>query len=176
MDGDGDVRGEFGFFGEMSGSRVPRGRNTFIPVPLLSGAFKSLGEHCIHRSGYRFRLFLPAADGRGIVECRATGDDPPLPPGLLTLASTATDPDAGERHWCAYAWPETYGNSGDVTFFIDETGVVLGTDDPGYHGDSGPRAGSAYRRGGRDVMTGPPAVNARGQDGNTWRETRFLGR
>src|SRR5262245_53227573 len=70
-DVDGDGAGEFGFLSELSGGfgvrTTPAGaRGAVINPPVLSGAFRILGTNgFVTRSGYKFRVYLPQADGQG---------------------------------------------------------------------------------------------------------------
>jgi len=77
IDVDGDGRGEFGFLAELSGAvALPRSDSALQP-PVISGAYRIVRpDGTASRSGYRFRLFLPDAQGHGV---RETGT-PPLPP------------------------------------------------------------------------------------------------
>jgi prepilin-type N-terminal cleavage/methylation domain-containing protein len=47
--------------------------------------------------------------------------------GVTTTGNTDTD----EVMWAASAWPITYGISGNRTFYIDESGVLRGSDQGG---------------------------------------------
>ena len=78
-DADGDGEGEFAFLAELSGAALPAGRDEPLHRWLLSGAFRTVQEDgSVLRSGYRFRVFLPAADGTGVRE-DATPGAPPAP-------------------------------------------------------------------------------------------------
>lgn len=169
IDVDRDGAGEFGFAGELSGGRaLPRGAGV-VDWPVLSGAFRDVAAGgCVSRSGYRFRVFLPDARGDGVHEAGpAPGPSHPAP--LARAAATdAVDPKLASRTWCAYAWPERYGETGTWTFFVDQEGDVLRVDAPGYSGDHGPDAGAAFVAGGRFRITGETKSGARAQDGLVW--------
>ena len=111
-------QGEYGFFGELSGRTVIRGSTQSITPPVLSAAFGNVAAARVSRSGYIFQMFLPDAAAAGIAET-ATGGD----------AGNSQGVDAGQAEvlWCCYAWPATAGNSGNRTFFINQTGDVLAT-------------------------------------------------
>lgn len=134
-DADGDGTGEYGTFLELCAEIDVRGdpsRGKVDPPP-LSGAFRSPSEHgWIYRSGYRFAIWLPAKP-RGWVCPDAEGWDD-------------VDADHAEREWRAYAWPVNYGNSGNRTFLVDESGTVVATDDPTYGALSAPRPDGASAR------------------------------
>lgn len=110
VDLDSDGLGESGFFAELSGVRAPRNQSNevggIIAPPLLSAAFQSLEEETAKRSGYRFRIVLPAQGG-----------------GWTCYSHTNTDPDRAERESYAQAWPEA-GERSDRIFIIDPEGDV----------------------------------------------------
>jgi hypothetical protein len=155
-DTDRDGTGEYGGFLEMSGA-VP-GRMTYPLVPpVLSGAFRTLTEHGeAQRKGYYYRFYLPDARGAGVGEpAEGFSDD-----GRL-------DPDLSETTWCCYAWPQIHGVTGTLTFFMNQAGNVLATDDERYTGSGqGPTPDAAFQQAG--AITGAPAVGSVGADGNTW--------
>jgi hypothetical protein len=79
------------------------------------------------------------------------------------------DPDLAERVWCTYAWPIEYGPGSYRTYFVNQDGTVLFTDEPAYEGWSGPEPDAAFLPGGEEEIVGPVALDARGDDGNIWR-------
>ena len=142
------------------------------------------GDGVITRSGYRFLIWLPAPGGGAARELPArqpTGyvvvdEEGRLIEGVragtegrapVALTGTA-DPDLAERLYCAYAWPVAHGESGRRTFFLAPNGDILATDDSSYEGDDGPKPGAAFESGGIDRITGEPARERTGQDGNRW--------
>lgn len=151
---DHDGVGEFGWFRELSGATVVRGSSARLDPPVLSGVFRTLnaaGE--VSRAGYFFRMWLPGADGDWIGES-AGGTPSPL-----------LDAEAAEGRWRCLAWPATYDVSGLRTFFIDESGDILATEDERY---SGTAAGPAP-----DAAAGRPSATATsitGADGNVWKQ------
>ena len=179
VDLDRDGLGEFGAIRELldraplrqaadgtSPSRsVPR-----IPsfsLPDVGGFANGPSQLCVYgRDGdpaYCAAVWLPGSGGRGV---RA-------PAWAIDPFTAAVDADLAEKRWCAYAWPFHYGRTGWRTFFIDQDGELLGTDEPGY-GDFrvAPRAGSAYSDGGIDSIVGRAAADVDGQDGNAWTRVR----
>lgn len=181
LDSVADGRFEFATFLELSGARWVRGTESHLRPPLLSGAFRNLDERGrVRRSGYFFRIRLPGRDGGAVCEfagradgrprgCCGPSNDPVAAPARL---SAPVDPARAAEYWIAYAWPIEYVASGQLTFVVDETGVVLGADCPEYSGDREPPPGAALRTGGIGSIRGPLAVDAEGQDGHAWRRDR----
>ena len=163
LDEDNDGTGEYGGFLELSGEAVANGsRIAALVPPVLSTSFQSVSAGMVSRSGYFFRMVLPdaAADGSGLV-----------PTADTEFAAGGTDPDLAETTWCRYAWPVNYNQSGNRTFFVNQAGDVLQTEDEDYSGlGAGPadtNADAAFAAAG---ITGATAVNGTGQDGNTWKQ------
>ncbi len=186
IDVDRDGAGEFGFLGELAGAcALPGGR--YLSPPLLSGVWRNVEfDGIVRRAGYRFRVFLPDAHGDGVDEIGCLCS-PPLQPSpadvrecgwsgfastLPTRAASTDRVDArtASRTWCAYAWPSEYGRSGTWTFFVDQDGVVLHVNAPGYSGEHGPEPGAAFVSGGRICITGETRSGASAQDGLDWTE------
>jgi hypothetical protein len=155
-DRDGDGRGEFGGFRELSGAVKLSGEERAFDPPLLSGAFRRpLADGRVSRSGYFFRIYLATNTGTG------------FSPDDVRAGGRALTP--GEDHWCCYAWPVIHGESGERTYFVNQSGDILATDDPVYDGDRGPRPGAAFREFGLDRIVGRTAAGTTGQDGSAWR-------
>ncbi|MGE0192466.1 MAG: DUF2950 family protein [Planctomycetota bacterium] len=169
VDEDGD--GEYGGILEMSGEVSGRMPST-LRIPQFPSFEFERASGVATRTGYCYRLYLPDASGAGVAE-------PPL-------GFTADKVSAAmcERAWCCYAWPTEYGVSGTRTFFANQEGQILATDDSAYNGTSrGPSADAAFL--GPGIVgavpdpgpsaipvpraSGHAAVGARGQDKNTWR-------
>jgi prepilin-type N-terminal cleavage/methylation domain-containing protein len=160
--------GEFGLFRELSGGFGVRATgdasvvgNSLRP-PVLSGAFRNFtttGE--VSRSGYLFRIVLPGAGGDGVIE---------TPTGAL---AASVDTDLAENVWCSYAWPAKYSRSGNRTFFTNQFGDVIGTDNPAYSGGgsfTASNAGAAFSPGGAPTrITGQVAVGTVGRDAKVWK-------
>ncbi len=168
IDTDGDGRGEYAFFGELSGAMNVRkdetggiGRRRITP-PVLSGAFGMLRRGIVLRNGYCFRIFLPGKDAIARGEANHGG-----------AKGVAIRADHAEKLWCGYAWPIVYGVRGRKAFFVDQSGSVLETSNANsrYSGvENGPHAGAA-RASTEEMqtrMTDLPALNTLGRDGNYW--------
>jgi prepilin-type N-terminal cleavage/methylation domain-containing protein len=152
--------GEYGTFGEMSGSIGVRG-NAVLNPPVLSTAFRTVnGNGEVSRSGYLFAMYLPDATGDGLPEVAGGGAD------------AAVDPDLAETTWCAYAWPANFGNTGNRTFFVNQGGDIVAAEDQAYSGPgAGPASNSAFAPGAGTTITGNVATGMTGRDGNFWRQT-----
>jgi prepilin-type N-terminal cleavage/methylation domain-containing protein len=163
-DYDADGTGEFGVFGELSAADNVRGTTSTISPSVLSGAFKSVdAEGEVSRSGYLFQIFLPNGVGLGIPEDNGGGIADP----------TTLDADLCETTWCCYAWPANYNNSGNRTFFVNQTGDVTACDFEDYSGGGDAQAnltaGAALM--GVDVnITGNVAIGVSGADGQLWKQ------
>jgi prepilin-type N-terminal cleavage/methylation domain-containing protein len=159
-DGDSDGTGEYGGFIELSGAGIGRMAEPLRPA-VLSGAFRVLNtEGEVSRSGYFFKLYLPA-DGT-----TAAGEP------QAGFAEGDVDYDLGETTWCCYAWPVNYNQSGNRTFFTNQGGDVIATEDSAYSGSGSAlsdaaNAAAAFQAVG---ITGAIAIGVVGQDGNTWKQ------
>ncbi len=157
-DTDDDGTGEYGGFIELSGQAAGRMSATLIP-PVLSGAFRILNANGeVSRSGYFFRMNLPDDAGDGVPEPQAGyADDGSL------------NGDLAETTWCCYAWPVNYNQSGNRTFFTNQGGDVVATEDANYSGTgNGPDPEAAFQAG--TAITGNVAIGIAGVDGNTWKQ------
>ena len=155
--------GEYGSFGELSGSVNVRGTTRVLTPPVLSTAFRSVntqGE--VSRSGYLFAIFIPNATGQGVPEKDGGG-----------LDAGVVDADVAETTWCCYAWPANYGNTGNRTFFVNQGGDIVATEDETYSGTTaGPASNAAFRGdSGTDTITGQVATGATGRDSNFWKQS-----
>ena len=157
-DTDNDGTGEYGGFIELSGAAPGRMLAVLVP-PVLSGSFRVLNANGqVSRSGYFFTLFLPDVNGAPVQE----------PQGGFTGGS-GLDPDLAETTWCAYAWPVNYQQSGNRTFFTNQAGDVVATEDNSYSGTTtGPAGDAAFVNSG--VITGSVAIAGTGADGNIWKQ------
>jgi prepilin-type N-terminal cleavage/methylation domain-containing protein len=160
-DSDNDGTGEFGSFIELSGQSDVRGSTTVgkLNPPVLSGAFRTPDtDGFVSRSGYYFKICLPTA--AGIADVPDADSD-----------WTAVDEDLAETTWCCYAWPVNYGNSGNRSFMVNQTGDVVSTENNTYSGGTGPSAHAGFftpRT--NSSITGLTAVGTTGGDGNIWRQ------
>lgn len=69
IDTDRDGTGEFGYLAELSGRAALPGGDRALSTPYLGTAFRVVRpDGAVARAGYRFRVFLPAADGTGVRE------------------------------------------------------------------------------------------------------------
>ncbi|HEX5138900.1 MAG TPA: DUF2950 family protein [Planctomycetota bacterium] len=151
--------GEYGTFGEMAGSVGVRGGALLDPT-VLSTSFRTVNANGeVSRTGYLFAVYLPDAAGNGLAELAGGGAD------------ANVDGNLSEMAWCCYAWPASYGNSGNRTFFLNQGGDILATDQPNYAGTGGgPASNAAFAAGGGNTITGPVATAITGRDGNFWRQ------
>jgi len=165
-DWDLDGTGGFGCFYELSGSQPvrnggPAGTVGALNPPVLSGAFRNpTSDGFISRSGYYFVIYLPADDGTAEIPDADTGYD----------WEAGVDEDLAETTWCCYAWPVNYGNSGNRTFMVNQTGDVVTTEFDEYTGTDGPAGDAGFIDPGADSITGLTAVGATGGDDNMWRQ------
>ena len=169
-DVDSDGTGEFGMFRELSGGANVRraadgtGGTSALNPPVLSGAFRTMNANFeVSRSGYLFKMFLPGAAGAARGETAGT-----------TAFTGAVDVDLSETVWCAYAWPASYGNSGNRSFFVNQGGDITGTELSTYTATAGFAAASAGRAfrgtGGAGAITGTQAIGTRGRDNQIWKQ------
>jgi prepilin-type N-terminal cleavage/methylation domain-containing protein len=154
--------GEYGTFGEMSGAIGVRA-NAVLNPPVLSTAFRAVtanGE--VSRSGYIFRMYLPDNAGVGVAEAAGGG------------VGAGVDSDIAETTWCCYAIPANYGNTGNRSFFVNQGGDIVATEDADYSGpaDADLTAGAAMMAngGGNTSITGQVATGSTGRDGNFWKQ------
>ena len=187
IDTDADGGGEYGYFGELAGSAPLRSFAPAAPAaPTLAGGLLTpsilptpfsavtapgaLGGNVV-RSGYVFRMYLPAATaGGGIVGVAETGA---VGVGGATVGAGMPDSDNCEILWACYAWPETAGSTGNRAFFINQEGDLLQClNNTGaiYSGDTTagsvvPAFGDAYSTAPAPTVTGmgaPLAIAAQG--------------
>jgi prepilin-type N-terminal cleavage/methylation domain-containing protein len=167
-DVDNDGTGEFGVFGELAaGTCGVRSTGTSITPSVLSGAFRTVnGEGEVSRSGYIFQMYLPAAAADGTAEPEAADGG---------VAAADVDADLSETTWCCYAWPANYNNSGNRTFFVNQTGDVTSTLNALYTGTGDAStnldAGAAFMPGGAaTAITGNVAIGTVARDGEVWKQ------
>ena len=83
------------------------------------------------------------------------------------------EPDLAETTWCCYAWPVNYGNSGNRTFQVNQTGDVTSSENNAnpYNGvTTMPEPGAAFITADLTSITGLTAVGTTGGDGVIWRQ------
>jgi len=131
IDTDADGTGEYGFFGELSGTdpvRIPTGvpavpgagtvgTDELVPS-ILSTQFGNVAASLVVRQGYVFQMWLPAATAGGLVGAVAEA-----PNG--GSSATFPNPNNAEIMWCAYAWPADYNKTGNRAFFTSHEGELL---------------------------------------------------
>lgn len=173
IDCDSDGGGEYAYLGELSGQvnmRIDDGAGAavvgvatdLLSPAVLSSAFGNIDANgVVSRSGYCFAVFLPdgAAAPAGITE--------------IAAGTPATGPNNAEILWCAYAWPVTFGQSGNRAFFVNQEGDLLQMNNRATGGNpqyTGPAGGPAYSAAyiGAGTMNLAIASGAAGQDANTW--------
>ena len=163
IDTNNNGQGEYGYFGELSGRTAIRGSTQNISPPVLSAAFGNIAAARCTRSGYVFQMFLPGPTAAGIAE-DATGGD--------VANDNGVDAGQAEVLWACYAWPAVVGNSGNRTFFINQSGDVLATNGAtlAYSNAAGtvPAFSAAFSAAASAFMSSPVAANTLAQDGNTW--------
>jgi len=176
IDTDADGGGEYGYFAELAGTLPLRisvggvaaagvvGTDELTPA-VLSSAFGIVDPNgVVSRSGYCYRVFLPAAGAAPIAGI-------PEDAGGGKLAGPFPGSNNGEILWCAYAWPITFNQSGNRAFFINQEGDLLQMNNRNvaaqYSGAvAGPAFDAAYTVAGD--MGSPIATGGVGVDGNTW--------
>lgn len=169
-DTDDDGTGEFGMFRELSGAVNVRGDTAgengtaLLNPPVLSGAFRKLNANAeVSRSGYLFKMFLPATGGAGVGESVLANDSVD---GTLNVNMVETT-------WCCYAWPHNYANSGSRSFFVSQSGDITAKDDSTMSGTgdiAASNAGSAFESGGSLTgISGQVAVGTLGRDSQKWK-------
>ena len=155
--------GEYDTFGEMAGKVNIRGSNRIIRPPVLSTAFRTVNaQGQVSRSGYLYSIYLPDDAGKGLPENAGGGIDV----GIVGS-------DVAEITWVCYAWPTSYGNTGNRTFFVSQGGDIIATEDSSYSGINAAPAAKAGFSGdsGLDTITGQVATGQTGRDGNFWKQT-----
>ena len=132
IDADGDGKGEYGTFLEMSGAvGVRKGfvpgspsasnfsvKGEVLSPPVLSSVFANLTPvgYCT-KSGYAYMVLLPdtAVPASYVHETGGAG----VPPGFAG-GTGSVGVDASEVAWCAYAQPMAIGSTGTRRFFTNQ--------------------------------------------------------
>lgn len=160
-DEDGDGCGEYGYFGELTGVVPVRGTSYTVAQLTRSMSIVDVNGE-VQRSGYIFRMYLPAVGGDGVRELPGGGQAP-----------GALDPEAAEVTWVLYAWPSKFDSTGLRTFCISHRGDSLWTEAPVYDRPNCPlTAGAALITTNPNDCVSLPAVGTTGQDGNPWRQVQ----
>ena len=169
VDTDEDGMGEYGYFGELSGSTNLRDifggvTATSLTMPVLSGVFRNVRNGTVDHSGYLFRIYLPDANGVGAGEAADGGADP----------ANLPEADLCETSWCCYAWPTNINTSGVRAFFVNQHGVVTQTSNLAagqhYSGDGAPPPVDAafLSPSTAGYIMGPIAASTVAADGGRW--------
>ena len=155
-DEDQDGVGEYGGLAELTGSAAGRMHAKLAP-PVLHPAFAALNANGeTERNGYLYRIYLATKAGAG------TGE-----PAKGFARNGGHDVNLSETVWCGYAWPARHGLSGKRTFFINQEGDVLATEESAYSGTgAGPAPDAAFTAANR--IAGATALGTAGADGNRW--------
>jgi prepilin-type N-terminal cleavage/methylation domain-containing protein len=173
-DVDNDGAGEFGLFREMSGAAPVRtsadgsySGGSLLNPTVLSGAFRALnGDGEVTKSGFHFKVYLPAANGFALSDLSTTA--------IETSGPSDINADMAETTWCAYAWPAQGDSTGHYTFFVNQTGDITkstqgASQRSGPNGIEADEAGFAFTSGGSArSITGTVAQGVTGRDGNLW--------
>ncbi len=155
-----DGQGEYGYLAELGGIVTVRGSSR-MATSTLSTSIALVGPSGeSQRSGFFFRLYLPAAAGVGIQELAGGGGSA----GVL-------DPSISNVSWSCYAYPGHFGGTGHRTFFANERCEMMTTTDPRYQGAGCALllAGAGFRTADITRITGQIAFGTRGADGNFWK-------
>jgi hypothetical protein len=161
VDVDADGAGEFGGFRELSGGTELRGEPGRGPLDpaVLSGAFRNpdaLGV--VSRSGYRFRILLPEADGQ------------PICPDAEGVDLERIRPALSARAYLVHAWPIEHRAGQTRTFVIDPDGRVFATDHGRALGPEGPDPAAGLRPEGAASLLGGIAAESADAGGQIWTE------
>lgn len=169
LDMDNDGLGEYGYLQELCGVRLrarrgqpkPPLKKPLLPrelaAPLASGA--RYGE----LDGYRYVVYLPG-------DRAAIAERGPLPSWLPVHT------DRSELHYVAYAWPISYGRSGQRAFVIDRRAVIHYTLGGLYSGRNIPAPEAAFSKKSSAPKNLIPSVDAGigdapACDGQLWQST-----
>ncbi len=145
---DADRTGEYGYFQHLA----ERG---FLDERFAESAREHGGDVVL--DGYRFRMFLPLADGSPRREAH------PLP------SFDGADANNQETNWVCYAWPDELGVTGNRSGVVNQEGQFYQCSNTvhGWSGAAGaPTGAEAFFD--LDDMTGPIVVGAPSADGQTW--------
>ena len=151
--------GEYGLLGELCGASTER-CTARAYVTCLTAELPAVFDSTSVAHGYLLQVFLPDAEDNAIVEATKGG-----------VGGTRPDPERSERSWCCYAWPVHRPSTGKSVYFIDQSGILLRSDNE-QHRYSGrfrrplPTAAFACRSSGR--LGAAIANHGIGVDGQHW--------
>jgi len=139
IDTDGDGGGEYGYFAEMAGTFPMRigvagvaaagvpGVDELTPA-VLSTAFGNVDANgFVSRSGYFFQMWLPDATAGGLTPAIAEN----AVVGGGSTPGNFPDSNNAEILWATYAWPIDVQGTGNRTFFCNQEGDLLQTQNRG---------------------------------------------
>jgi len=114
VDQDADGMGEYGWFGELSGTEAVRGSGLKMSTSPFIAAILGVKDAngYAQKSGYYYWMFLP------------TGGTAAAGEAAGSASAVAADADAQETRWAVYAWPNSRGQSGNRCFFTNNAGEV----------------------------------------------------
>ena len=176
IDCDRDGIGEYGTFLELTGSAGVRNgfaegkgdfskQGTNVNPPIMAQSLAGAdASGVVRKSGYCFRIFLPDA----AAPSRFTHETGPAEKIGLAGGTANVLVDLAEMTWCAYAWPETIGDTGRRAFFTNQAGDVMQSSNEAakWEGAKSPPGNSAFLG---DGITAPVAVGTRARDGDVWK-------
>ncbi len=172
IDQDTDGLGEYCWFAEMGGmvpvrdNTGPNGGAIMTPSSLARSLGVVNANGVVSKSGYVFRLALPAPGGAPVTEAGGGG------------SPAGEDPNLCEVAWVCYAWPAGYGTAGKRVFAVNQGGDLVQSDNVG--GTNGTYSGlgnvpppdAAFETGSTGLITGVFSMAgnpAPSVDGQLWR-------
>jgi len=161
VDTDGDGGGEALSLVEMAGVVGLRNSATKLTPPSLPVTLgtQNVAGQTMSR-GYLMALYLPDATGQGLIATPANFG--------------SVDADLAETAWTCLAWPVTRGNTGNATFFVNQSGEIVASRQATYSGNvSIPPCGAALVGiPSTSIVGGDLAADTIGADGNRWNTLR----
>jgi len=156
-DTDGDGFGEYAYLGELLGQARAGEKTVRAPNPLVNGAFVRDGKDFL-RSGYYFRVYLPAEDGSPV------GENEPR-------RVEDVDGDLAEAVMAVVAWPVNQGISGQRAFYLDGDGRLYACANGDYSKDKPPPADVLSTQPG-NMAAKPIRDGELARDGSRWSRIR----
>jgi len=123
LDVDGNETGEFGFLHELAGEKGgrldPEVEASIMESPFIPQILGVIREgKGATKSGYWFRVFLPVAGGIPLGE----GEEGKNEMENKTDSETTR---LREKGYLVYAWPRTFGRTGDRIFVTSQEGIIF---------------------------------------------------
>ena len=167
IDSNEDGSPEFGWFRELTGASLMRHDSDGDGIadadsdrradPAVLGPefghVDQLGQ--VLQGGYLFLMVLPGENGEFLIERNDGGVRP-------------VSGDLAGRYWACLAWPLEYGKTGRRTFYINQSGDIVSTDNPNYSGRGRAPLPWAALRKGRFAMRNAAVHPDECNDGGTW--------